>query len=254
MGGGGGCCIGDFGKIISGVIEGASNVVDGIKSIFCSDSCCVGNCCVGNAPGPTESELHARTVANELAEMKTKKEEATSKKESEIMDYINRSLNSFLREIRTLNQNDYGGKKLNINLDLIKKKNDELKSHVVGCIGNVLNKRLVQTDKELGIILEERDDKKRKKNFDSFVDRVQKEALKQFKKEIEETVNQQSELVKKEISARLNEVNKSMEESIQEYTSILESKKKDSQELEKKQVEYMYQSSLCDLLLYEAEG
>lgn len=244
MGGGGGCCIGNIGGAIS-------NFVSGVRDFFCSDS---GGCCVGNAPGPTESELHAKTVANELAEMKDKNEKVANKKEGEIMDYINRSLNSFLREIRQLNQNDYGGKSLNINLDLIIKKNEELKNQVVGCIGNVLSKRLVQTDKELSIILEERNDKKRKENFEAFVDRVQKEAIKQFKKEIKKAVNQQSELVRKEIDARLEEVNRSMEESIQEYTTILESKKKDSQELERMQVKYMYQSGLCDLLLNEAEN
>lgn len=239
MGGGcciGNCCIGNFNCCV-------------LKMPCFSDSCCV-----GNAPGPSESDIHAKAVADELAAMKTKTDEESQKIESSLMEYIGRSFNTFLREIRDLNQNDYGGKKLNINIDLITKKNDELKNQVVGFLGNVLNERLVLTDKELSIILEERDEKKRKKNFQAFTDRIQTEGKKGLSKKIEITVNQQSELVKKEINARLKEVNKSMTESVNAYTAILESKKKDGQELERMQVEYMYQSSLCDLLLNEAEN
>ena len=45
-----------------------------------------------------------------------------------------------------------------------------------------------------------------------------------------------------------------MEESIEELTEIMEVKEKSESDLKKKQIEYMYQSSLCDLLLAEVEG
>ena len=234
---GGGCCVGD------------NFIVNAVKDFFCSDSCCV-----GNAPGPRESEIHAKKVADELAEMKVKNDEAARKQERSIIENINRSMNSFMREVEGLNRNLYSGKSLDINTNLINKKNDELKEQVIGCVGNVMNKRLVQTDKELSIILEERDDAKRKENFEGFINKVKKEALDEFKKQVESTIQQQSKMISKEINIRLKEVNKSMEESISALTDIMESKQKSGYELEKIQIDYMYESSLCGLLLDEVES
>ena len=107
------------------------------------------------------------------------------------MDYINRSMDSFMIEIEKINQQDFFGEKLNINTKGIREKNEQLNNQVVGCISSVLNSRLVQTDKELSTILEERDEKKRKKNFSAFVEKVKKQALRKLRTEIEKTVKAQ---------------------------------------------------------------
>lgn len=234
---GGGCCVGNH------------PIIDFIKDIFCSDSCCV-----GNASGPSESEQHAKKVAEELAEMKEKSEKSSTQTEQKIMDYINRSMDSFMIEIEKINQQDFFGEKLNINTKAIREKNEQLNKQVVGCISTVLNTRLVQTDKELSTILEERDEKKRKENFSAFVEKVKKQALSKLRTEIEKAVKAQSEMVSKEIKTRQKEVDARMEESIKELTEIMEVKEKSESELKKKQVDYMYQSALCDLLLAEVEG
>lgn len=234
---GGGCCVSNH------------PIIDFIKYIFCSDSCCV-----GNSSGPSDSEKHAIQVAKELAEMKEKTEKSSSETEQKIMDYINRSMDSFMIEIEKINQESFFGERLNINTKAIREKNDLLNKQVVGCISSVLNTRLVQTDKELSTILEEKDEKKRQDNFAKFVERVKKQALSKLKKEIEKTVSAQSEVVSKEIKTRQKEVDKRMEESIKELTEIMEVKEKSESDLKKKQIDYMYQSSLCDLLLAEVEG
>lgn len=242
---GGGCCVGDF-PIISSIVDGIGDVVSGI---FCSDSCCV-----GNSPGPSDSEQHARKVANELAEMKERTRESSVKTEKNIMGYINSTMDSFMLEIDKLNKQTFYGEKLNINTEAIRDKNEKLNNQVVGCISNVMNTRLVQTDKELSTILEEKDDKKRKKNFERFVGRVKKDALGKLKVKIEKTVKAQSEVVSKEIKTRQKEVDAKMKESIKEMTEIMEIKEKSETELNKKQIEYMYQSSLCDIILAEVKG
>jgi hypothetical protein len=234
---GGGCCVSNH------------PIIDFIKDIFCSDSCCV-----GYSSGPSESEQHARKVAEELSEMKEKSEKSSTQTEQKIMDYINRSMDSFMIEIEKINQQDFFGEKLNINIKAIREKNEQLNKQVVGCISTVLNTRLVQTDKELSTILEERDEKKRKENFSAFVEKVKKQALSKLRIEIEKAVKAQSEMVSKEIKTRQKEVDARMEESIKELTEIMEVKEKSESELKKKQVDYMYQSALCDLLLAEVEG
>jgi hypothetical protein len=234
---GGGCCVSNH------------PIIDFIKDIICSDSCCV-----GYSSGPSESEQHARKVAEELSEMKEKSEKSSTQTEQKIMDYINRSMDSFMIEIEKINQQDFFGEKLNINIKAIREKNEQLNKQVVGCISTVLNTRLVQTDKELSTILEERDEKKRKENFSAFVEKVKKQALSKLRIEIEKAVKAQSEMVSKEIKTRQKEVDARMEESIKELTEIMEVKEKSESELKKKQVDYMYQSALCDLLLAEVEG
>ncbi len=234
---GGGCCVSNH------------PILDFLSDLFCSDSCCV-----GNSSGPSESEQHAKKVAEELAEMKEKSGKSSSEIEQKIMDNINCSMDSFLIEIDKINQQDFFGEKLNINTKVIREKNEQLNRQVVGCISSVLNTRLVQTDKELSTILEERDAKKRKANFEKFVEKIKKQAVNKLRIEIDKTVNAQSEVVSKEIKARQKEVDARMEESIRELTEIMEVKEKSESELKKKQVDYMYQSALCDLLLAEVEG
>lgn len=170
------------------------------------------------------------------------------------MEYINRSMDSFMIEIEKINQQSFFGEKLNINTKAIREKNEQLNKQVVGCISSVLNTRLVQTDKELSTILAEKDDKKRKKNFDKFVKRVQKSALDKLKTKIEKTVKAQSEVVSNEIKTRQKEVDARMKESIKELTEIMEVKEKSDSDVKKKQIDFMYQSTLCDLLLAEIKG
>lgn len=234
---GGGCCVSNH------------PIRDFLSSLFCSDSCCV-----GYASGPSESELHAKKIAEELAEMKEKSGKSSSETEQEIMDYINCSMDSLMIEIDKINQQPFLGEKLNINTKAIREKNEQLNGQVVGCISSVLNTRLVQTDKELSTILAERDEKKRRANFEKFVEKIKKQAINKLRIKIEKTVNAQSEVVSKEIKTRQKEVDTRMEESIKELTEIMDVKEKNESELKKKQVNYMYQSALCDLLLAEVEG
>lgn len=96
--------------------------------------------------------------------------------------------------------------------------------------------------------------KKEKKNFDKFVKRVQKSALDKLKTKIEKTVKAQSEVVSNEIKTRQKEVDARMKESIKELTEIMEVKEKSDSDVKKKQIDFMYQSTLCDLLLAEIKG
>ena len=231
-----GCCVGDF------CCVGFCCILD-----FCGDS----GCCVGNAPGPTESETHAKKVAEELANMRESTTASSKEQEEDLIDEINTSMKDFLENIKELNNKKFDGESLRINIDLIKEKNEKLKKQVIGSISEVLNSRLVMTDRELSAILAEKDDSKRKKNFEAFVQRVKKEALKNLKQNIEKTVAEQSKIVADEIETRKKEINQQLSETVKELSEIVEIKKKNSSDLEKKQFEYMYQCALCNILLDE---
>lgn len=237
---GGGCCVANCCVM-------NNPVGDFFRDIFCSDTGC------GYHPGPSETEKHAKKIADELAEMKEHIRESTEKDEAKLLDYVNRSMDSFLEELKGLNQKDFGGKSLRIDIEGIKKEKERLKKQVKGHIGDVMDQRLVQTDKELSLILEERDDKKRANNFDKFVEKIKRQALESLQDEIKRTVNAQSKIVEREINARIQEVEKVLAETERAYSKILQAKKTGGVELEKQQIEHMYCCGLYSLFLGQME-
>lgn len=235
--------------------------------------CCIGNCCImdnvvgdffrnifGESggcsyhPGPSETEAHAKKIADELAAMKESIRESSEEKEKEIIDYINKSMNDLIQLLEDVNREQFGGKSLNINISGIRVNNEDLKKEVVGSIGNVMDERLVLTDRELSLILEERNDKKRNKNFDSFCERVQRQALDALSKKIESTVREQEDMIRREIESRLNEVDRKMESATKAYTDIVDVKEKDELKMAETQIKYIYQYGLTDILLDQLEA
>ena len=153
-----------------------------------------------------------------------------------------------------VNKKQFGGKSLNINISGIRANNEDLKKEVVGHIGNIMDERLVLTDKELSVILEERDDKKRNKNFDSFCARIQKQALDGLRAKIESTVRKQEQMIRREIESRMNEVDKCMKAATKAYTDIVDIKEKNESKMAETQIKYYYQYEITEILLDELGG
>jgi hypothetical protein len=229
----GGCC----------VMDRLVEIVDDVVSALCFwDSDC------GYHPDSNCNEQHATKIANELAEMKEHSRESSEKLEQEIMEYINRSANHFLDELEKLNHIDFGGTFLNLNIQEIRDKNAQLSDKVKGHIGNVIDDRLVLTDRELSIILKERDDKKRAKNFDNFVEKVREDAVKSLKDTIKTSVSEQSRVIEEKIQVRLSEVEKKKKQEEKAYTEILNSTRQGEVEKETTQIKYIYRYELFQRL------
>lgn len=225
----------------------------------CIGDCCIGDCCVmdwclfdsdcGYHPGQSVDELHANKIANELAVMKEKIREQAERMEEEIISDINESIDEFIELLSDINKQRYGGKHLELNIDGIRKENENLKNQIKGHIGDFMDERLVLTDKELSLILAERDDAKREKNFDDFCVNIKKQAILGLKDNIEKTVIKQSIMIRKEVEYRLNEVDRNMKELNNAYMELAVNKKNDSVILESKQIQYMYKYELSEILI-----
>lgn len=239
----GGCCIGDC-CVMNNAIG------DFFRDIFGGGS--GGGC--GYHPGPSETEAHAKKIADELAAMKEGIRKSSEKKEQEIINHINKSMDELLTFLESINKKQFGGKTLNINIKGIKEKNNALAKEVVGYIGNIMDDRLVLTDKELSIILEERNDEKRGRNFDAFCKKIQNQALSGLSKKIESTVRKQEETITKEIKIRLEEVDKSMKEATLTYNEILQTKKNNESKLEEVRIKHIYKNELSNILLDQLGG
>lgn len=250
-GGGGGCCVGNFSCCVGNCCIGNCGFC--CIGDFFSSSCCVGNCGVGHINDNSSNDITVK-VAAELEKMKKRADEDARKQEADILKDINETMEDFIDWIKDENKNKYGGISLNINIDRIEKLNNDLRDDVVGFIGRKLSDRLVMTDKELDRILAEPDDGKRSKNFNDFYDRIFRDAIRELIKTIETSVKKQSESIEAEIQIRLKEVNRSLEREVKEFEELQAAVKSEGDALARKQIEYMYQDGLCDVMLKELSG
>lgn len=236
--GGGGCCIGDCG--------------------FCCVAdcgfCCImdfgssSSCCVGYNSGPNQTESHAKKIANELAKMKEKKKDEWSKTEKEIVATITNRMDEYLKGIEGINQQKYAGKNLNIDLIGIQNRITSLKNEVIGFVGNVFEERLVLTDSELSLIMAEKNDKKRTKNFDNFIKKIQCDAVKKLRTKVQQSLNKQIGVICDAINSRMNEINTSMDNCTKDYEKLLEAKQNNENAL-KLQIPHIFVRGLCDVFL-----
>lgn len=199
----------------------------------------------GYTPGPSENEIHAKKIAGELEDMKTKMRESSEKAESVIADDLMESANYFLKELEQINYKSFGTVKLKLNIEEINKQNQKLKDSIKGTIADHMDERLILTDKELSAILEERDDKKRAKNFDSFCKKTQNESIEKLKAKIKKLVENQDELISSEIRARITEVEKSSKETLDNLAKITGIKQAGDDKAESEKLDAEYKHEIC---------
>lgn len=218
---------------------------DFFRDLFCSDTGC------SYHPGPSKTEQHAKKIADELATMKEHMGKSAAEDEARLLNYVNANMDQFVNELTGVNERDFGGKSLEIDLDGIRSAREKLKSEVTGHMSEIYNERLVQTDKELSLILKEDNDKTRAKNFDDFVQSVRSAALRSLQQTITETVEEQSRRVEEAIQLRMGEVEATMQEVNRTLSDILADKMSGGADLQRKQAGFLYDREVYEILLDE---
>lgn len=230
--------------------------------------CCVGDCCIADCgfccvfdfcsdsgcgfhPSSNDTVEHSKKIADELAEMKERAHKEGEKIGNEAFSGINQFMEEFMEMLEKANNNIYGGKKLNIQIEVIKREFEKLRQEVTDFIGKQLDDKLVLTDPELSVILEEKNDNERARNFEKFYKKIHKKAVLDLTKKIEEVIAKQFAIVNFEIRNRLKEVNISMQNALNEYEQIEKLQQENSIEITKKNVNYMYKIMVANLLLNE---
>ena len=242
--GGGGCCVGNCCVANCGFCC--------IGDFHSCGNCCVGNC--GDKPisHKTAEEDHTAMINNELAEMRKRSATDAKKQEEDIITDTNESMTEFIKWIKEdVNKKKIGGKNLNINIDKIEELNKALEKKIVGFIGKRLDDKLVMTNSDVSTILAERNNAKRKKNFDEYYEARHREAIRELITEIETSVREQSAAIEREIQNRLNEINNNMAQETKAFEELKRIKAQEDSRLAEKQVEYMYYADLCDIMFNE---
>ncbi len=239
---GGGCCIGDnpFFQMIK---DGATAIGDAISGIFCSDSGC------GYHPRQVNNADDARNVANEIAEIQKKQEGPIKKDEEKILGYLEKSLDRLLREVERVNSKAYGGKTLYLNIKGIREQQEKLRNEVIGFMSSEMNKRLVPTDKEFSLLLQNPNDEERGKAFDSFYKEVRSASIKTLSEKIQQTMKKQQKMIEEEVLDRLNEIDSAMQKKEDDYRAILQSKEKAEKTVAEERAKHVYAYELSDILL-----
>ena len=160
-------------------------------------------------------------------------------------------MSQFITYLKKINEGTYGGKKLNIKIDIIEREFEKLRQEVTSFVGKRMDDRLVLTDRELSVILEEKDDDERAKNFDSFYKKIHRKAVLDLSEKIEEVISKQFAIVDLEIRDRLKEVDMSMKIALSEYEQAEKLKKENSVEWARKNIDSMYKVTVADFLLNE---
>lgn len=228
---GGSCCVMD------------NSFGDFFRDLFCSDSPC------GYHPRQVKTTSHAKKTADELAEMRSKAEESTKKSEKKILGYVEKYMERLLNDVEAANKKKFGGRELNINIDGIRAKNDALKREVIGFMATSMSDRLVETDPELSLILQEPDDKKRHKSFDTFYKRIRDDAIDKLADKISQTVKSQQAMIEKEITSRLNEVDIAMNRAETSYIKMQQAKYEGEEIVAKDRANHLYAHELAEILL-----
>lgn len=240
---GGGCCIGDFCCVV--------NLGCGfccIAEISCSD------CCVGYSSAPRDSVDHEKEVAEELANMRKRADEEAQREENDVLSKIDERINAFLRETEEYNRQNYGGKQLNINIEVLRERIDKLREEVSGFIGRKLSDRLQLKDKVLSLILDGRNKENRKQKFEDFYQDIMLEAKEALVEKIREMGEEQIAVIDDAINQRLDEVDEAMASAEIEYRALLKAYENDKMEVTVKKVDLEYRLRLCELMLYEVDA
>lgn len=236
-----------MGAVVDWVVDKVETIRDGIVGFF--DDIRYGI----STPSSCTTADHSKNIADELAEAKEKFRVKSEELETKVIDSLNLSMNQFLLQIEKINSQDFGGRSLNLNIEEIKRQNEDLKKEVVGTFSDYLDNRFVLTDSELSVILEETNDKKRDKKFKKFQSKVFARAIDKLTEKLEKTIAKQKKMIRDKFQNRLDEVDKKIHSAMKTYNDILNTKSLKG-DMGVEQIKNIYKYELAYILSLQLEG
>ena len=247
MGGGGGCCVGNF--------------------------CCVGNCCVANkikefirgifgkssgsssggnteSYNPDTSSLEATIkIQQALSEFKSDTQSRSAKLENEVVKESRESLDAFIEDLRKYNKIKYGSRRLNINISSIERENRKTEDKIHGFIVKRVSKRISLEDDECLGILKMDPGKEKEKALDGFYKKVLKEAVSELSDDLSSNIETQSDNVCNHHQQRIDSIVDVCESKMNEFENIRNIKESDEDKIEQEQIRLTNVIAMCDIAL-----
>lgn len=245
MGGGGGCCVGNF--------------------------CCVGNCCVAkiikdigkklfgggsrgsSSAGDTDSydsraaDLEATVkVQNALTEFRDDTRNRSETFENDIIRESRESLDEFISEIKKYNKIKYGGSRLNLDVGNIEREQRKTEDKIHGFIVKRIAKRVSIDDDECLTILKLDPGSEKTKQMDAFYRKNLKEAIRELTDLLRGAMEKQTQIVEDRLQSRIDSIIYTVENKSSEFEKIQQIKEKDETKMEQEQIRLSHLISICD--------
>ena len=164
------------------------------------------------------------------------------------------TIDSVVEYIKKINQKEFSGKALNINLERLLRENRKTEDIIYGSIKKYVQKRISLDDNECEKILEMSSGNKKENAMNEFCNKVLKEAIIDVCEKIEKSMYEQIENLSDQINERINFVEYNATETIKKYNKIKELKVNDENGFTMQIGQLGYEISISEYALSIMEG
>lgn len=174
--------------------------------------------------------------------------------EKDILKNCRTSLDLLIDDIKLINQKEYGGKKLGINLDRIIKENRQTEDLIHGYVKRKVQKRVSVDDKECLEILKMQSGIDKENRMKEFSRNVIKTATTELGDQIAENIRRQIDNICDNIQVRLDSVVGESEVMLYKFIEIERLKNIDEAGFNEEMTKIGYKVAVCDKIINEIRG
>lgn len=193
------------------------------------------------------------TIQNTLLEFRTRCEKACDSLEEDALLKTRESIDELFDFLKEINDKNYSGKKLGLNLRRLERENRNTEDIIRGYIKKSIQKRVSLDDEECKRILKLPAGAEKEKEMTNFLNTVLKEGLKEVIKRVKKSLKEQYENIEDQIQDRLSSYESMIEDKQKQLHKVADAKEKDEAELENHLMELAYIQSLCSLGLEQLD-
>ncbi|MCX8046296.1 MAG: hypothetical protein N3A70_05365 [Anoxybacillus gonensis] len=158
-----------------------------------------------------------------------------------------------VKDIEAINNRDYKGKKLNINLNRLERQLRDIEKSVKGTIKKKLSKRVSINDSECLRILKMEKGSDKESAMKQFADRVFKDALLELSENVRDVVLAQCDYVIEQMEDRLETITSSLENMMEQVAHFEELKERDEARIEEEKCDIYLKLSMSETAMIVLE-
>ncbi len=188
-------------------------------------------------------------VSKALEEFRASVTEQSESYEQNLVSYCWEQMDEMMKFLHSINEKDYNGVKLKLNLKSMERENRELVDSIHGSVKkDVLAKVNIDNPECEKILLMNAGEEKRVA-MKNFMDESIKKSLNNLSRHLKNTLSKQCDTIDESISARLSDITDSMNTKISQFAEFEKLANGDSAELEEKQLNVSREMAISGLWL-----
>lgn len=186
-------------------------------------------------------------INNILTEFRTSVEAKSDKFEKEVLSTAREALDDLVAYLTNINEEEYGGRKLHLNLTKIQRENRKTEDLIHGYIKKQAQKRVSLDDSECLRILKMPAGQEKEIEMTKFADSVLNDAVMELSEMVKKSMKEQCDNLSDQIQDRIEGVTFLVNEKLSKAKEIEALKAKDELSLQNEQVKMGYFIAVADL-------